>query len=119
MKKFDNRKQIINSDPKKYYFGNNNQDHVIIEYFVLYKIIDIVAYYRISSYNHTFVVRGRLVWSINDLIRKLIKAISSEEGTASNIQKLIDNNIEELKKIIISELGIDLINVKIRTIVYP
>ena len=121
VKKFDNRKQIINSDPKKYYFGNNNQDHVIIEYFALYKIIDIEAYYKISSYNtHDInVVKVRLVWFINDLIRKLIKAISSEEGTASNIQKSIDNNIEELKKTIISELGIDLINVKIRTIVYP
>ncbi len=113
--KFEKRLMTVDTRPERFLTGGTK--YVLIDFFVKWRIIDVGLFYRATSGSETIAVT-RLLSIITDGLRKSVAERSIQQLVSAERSDFMEGMLVSTREIS-SELGIDLIDVRVKRIDLP
>lgn len=113
--KFEKRLMTVDTRPERFLTGGTK--YVLIDFFVKWRIIDVGLFYRATSGSETIAVT-RLLSIITDGLRKAVAERSIQQLVSAERSDFMEGMLVSTREIS-SELGIDLIDVRVKRIDLP
>ena len=113
--KFEKRLMTVDTRPERFLTGGTK--YVLIDFFVKWRIIDVGLFYRATSGSETIAVT-RLLSIITDGLRKAVAERSIQQLVSAERSDFMEGMLVSTR-VISSELGIDLIDVRVKRIDLP
>ena len=113
--KFEKRLMTVDTRPERFLTGGTK--YVLIDFFVKWRIIDVGLFYRATSGSETIAVT-RLLSIITDGLRKAVAERSIQQLVSAERSDFMEGMLISTREIS-SELGIDLIDVRVKRIDLP
>ncbi|MCH7508527.1 MAG: protease modulator HflC [Proteobacteria bacterium] len=113
--KFEKRLMTVDTRPERFLTGGTK--YVLIDFFVKWRIIDVGLFYRATGGSETIAVT-RLLSIITDGLRKAVAERSIQQLVSAERSDFMEGMLVSTREIS-SELGIDLIDVRVKRIDLP
>ncbi len=113
--KFEKRLMTVDTRPERFLTGGTK--YVLIDFFVKWRIIDVGLFYRATGGSETIAVT-RLLSIITDGLRKSVAERSIQQLVSAERSDFMEGMLVSTRGIS-SELGIDLIDVRVKRIDLP
>lgn len=113
--KFEKRLMTVDTRPERFLTGGTK--YVLIDFFVKWRIIDVGLFYRSTGGSETIAVT-RLLSIITDGLRKAVAERSIQQLVSAERSDFMEGMLVSTREIS-SELGIDLIDVRVKRIDLP
>lgn len=113
--KFEKRLMTVDTRPERFLTGGTK--YVLIDFFVKWRIIDVGLFYRATGGSETIAVT-RLLSIITDGLRKAVAERSIQQLVSAERSDFMEGMLVSTR-VISSELGIDLIDVRVKRIDLP
>jgi len=116
VKKFDGRVQVVDAQPNE--FLTAEKKRLIVDSFIMWKIKDVERFY-IRTQGDARVARMLLLPRVEDGLKSKIAVLTLEQVIADQRGKIMEDLQFELDKIADQELGIEIVDVRIKRVELP
>lgn len=116
VKKFDGRVQVVDAQPNE--FLTAEKKRLIVDSFIMWKIKDVERYY-IRTQGDARVAQMLLLPRAEDSLKSKIAVLTLEQVIADQRGKIMEDLQFELDKIADQELGIEIVDIRIKKVELP
>lgn len=116
VRKFDGRILTVDSTPERFF--TQEQKQLIVDSYAKFRIIDTAKYYTATS-GEEFRAAALLSQRINDDLRNQVAGRSVQEVVSGERDQLMDAVKARLNETVLSELGVEVIDVRVKKIDLP
>ena len=116
VRKFDGRILTVDSTPERFF--TQEQKQLIVDSYAKFRVIDTAKYYTATS-GEEFRAAALLSQRINDDLRNQVAGRSVQEVVSGERDQLMDAVKARLNETVLTELGIEVIDVRVKKIDLP
>jgi modulator of FtsH protease HflC len=116
VKKFDGRVQVVDAQPNE--FLTAEKKRLIVDSFIMWKIKDVERFY-IRTQGDARVARMLLLPRVEDGLKSKIAVLTLAQVIADQRGKIMEDLQQELDQIADQELGIEIVDVRIKRVELP
>lgn len=116
VRKFDGRILTIDSQPERFF--TQEQKQLIVDSYAKYRIADTATFYTATNGEESRAA-GLLAQRVNDGLRNQVAVRTIQEVVSGERDQLMDNITKELDKVARTELGVEVVDVRVKQIDLP
>jgi membrane protease subunit HflC len=116
VRKFDGRVLTLDSQPERFF--TQEQKALIIDSYAKYKIADTATFYTATNGEESRAA-GLLSQRVNDGLRNQVAIRTIQEVVSGERDQLMENITRELDKVARTELGVEVVDVRVKQIDLP
>ena len=116
VRKFDGRILTFDSTPERFF--TQEQKHLIVDSYAKFRVVDTSKYYTATS-GEEFRAAALLSQRINDDLRNQVAGRTVQEGVSGERDQLMEAVKARLNETVLAELGIEVIDVRVKKIDLP
>jgi membrane protease subunit HflC len=116
VRKFDGRVLTVDSQPERFF--TQEKKALIVDSYAKFRVADTAKFYTATNGEETRAM-GLLAQRINDGLRNQVAVRTIQEVVSGERDQLMENITEQLSKVALTELGVEVVDVRVKQIDLP